>query len=129
MRPSTTISACAGRAAKHSSDTPRRKFQPPCTGSMADHPTRSAYMVENTVELVERVVADDEFALARGRVLHGDLRTQLFAQLAFELANVRIDARRALCGRGLRLRSQALDQRFGLAHRQVLLLDQRADFG
>src|SRR5688572_24811243 len=118
MRPSTTISACAGTAAaKHSSDTPRRKFQPPCTGSMADHPTRSTYMVENTVELVERVVADDEFALARGRVLHSDLRTQLFAQLAFEFANVRIDARRALCGRSLRLRSQALDQRLGLAHR------------
>src|SRR5688500_20183545 len=112
MRPSTTISARAGTAAaKHSNNTPRRKFQPPCTGSMADHPTQSAYMVENTVELVERVVADDEFALARGRVLHGDLRTQLLAQLAFELADVRIDARCARFGRGLRLRSPAFDQR------------------
>src|SRR5262245_55995631 len=100
MRPSTTMSARADTAmqARHSSNARRGKFQPPCTGSMADHPTRSAYMVENTVELVERVIADDELALAGRGVLHGDLRTELLAQIAFQLANVRIDAWRAFFG-------------------------------
>ena len=65
----------------------------------ADHRMRSAYMFENTVELVERVIADDELPLARSRVLHGDLGAELVAQLAFQLADVRIDARRAFLGR------------------------------
>src|SRR5688572_19540994 len=128
MRPSTTISARAGTAtaARHSVNarslfrtaecragacggTRHWKFQLPCTRSMrpplsiwhADHSTRSAYMFENTVELFEGVVADHELALARGRMLHGDLGTELVAQLGFELADVRIDARRALAGRRL----------------------------
>src|SRR5688572_26984093 len=137
MRPSTTISARAVTVATAANSSNGRDFQPPCTASMrptlSDGPPiiacRSAYMFENTVELVERVVTDHQLALARGRVLHSDLGTEFLAQLALQLADVRIHARRVFLGGAVRLRSQALDQRFGLAHRQLLLRDQRADFG
>ena len=58
-------------------------------------------MVENTVQLIQRVIADDHFTLARGGVLHLDLGAELLAELAFELADVRVGARaRLVRGRG-----------------------------
>ena len=58
--------------------------------------SRSALLnvLENAVELFQRVVVDHELALAGIRVLNLHLGTQLLAQIAFELANVRIGAPR-----------------------------------
>src|SRR5690606_5890115 len=50
----------------------------------------SAYVGEDAVELVQRVIADHERPLTRRRVLDRDFRAELLAQVALELANVRI---------------------------------------
>ena len=52
-------------------------------------------VLEDAVELFERVIADDYLALAGSRVLHLHLGAKLVRQVAFEFAGVRI-ARRAL---------------------------------
>ena len=52
---------------------------------------------ENTVEFVERVVGDDELALAAlPRVLDHDLRTQSVGQARLEFTDVRVLARATL---------------------------------
>ena len=47
---------------------------------------------ENTVELVEAVVAHDQLALAAGGMLDGDLRTELVGEFLLEALDVRVAA-------------------------------------
>src|SRR5262245_46846831 len=61
---------------------------------------RSANVLEDAVELVQRVIGDDELALAGRGVLDLHARAELLAQVAFELADVRIRARRRALARG-----------------------------
>ena len=76
-------------------------------------------MVENTFELIQRVVTDDQFSLAAAALLNPDHGTQLVGQAAFKAAYVGI-LRFGRPGRptdGLSLLQTAY-QFFGFANRQ-----------
>src|SRR5579871_94646 len=83
-------------------------------------------MREDTVQLVQTVVADDEPALASARMLDRDLRAQLLAELLLQSRDIGIGACSRLAGRrGGFL--QAAHEGFRLADRQSLAGYQRRD--
>ena len=84
---------------------------------------------QDSVEFVERVVADDHLALARGAVLDLHDSAQFFGQLVLQPLHVGIER---FCVLGLTTtrgaRQHAADQRLGLTDRQALFCHQGADF-
>ena len=88
-------------------------------------------MGEDPVEFVERVVADDDLALAAaGRMLDGDLGSEGVGEPRLELQHVRIAGRLAgATGAGCRRIDQPADQCFGFANGKSFFRDQRTDFG
>src|SRR6185437_11274483 len=89
--------------------------------------TRTSLNVrENAVELVEAVVVDDETALTGSRVADRDARAEFIGEIPLEALHVRV-ARRLIRRLGGFRREHASDDRFGLAHRDALLRDERTD--
>src|SRR5688572_27005469 len=98
---------------------------------MAFPRARLADVRQDSVQFVQAVIADDELALARIGMLQLDRRAELVGEVVLEPLDVRVFRARAI-GLALalvRVRDEAADKRFGLAHREPLLRDQRADLG
>src|SRR6185295_13553330 len=94
-------------------------------------PLASTDMREDSVELVERVIADDELALPRRRMLKLDRRAELVGEVVLEPLDVRV-LRTRPAGTILAAASvsdEAPHERFRLADREALLRDERADLG
>src|SRR5690606_2123075 len=97
-------------------------------GQLARWPVGLLDVLQNPLELIQRVIADDELAFAAGGVLDLHFRAELFAQVAFQLADVGILTRRTR-RLAFGLREQFLDERFGFADRQLFLRDEGGDLG
>ena len=86
-------------------------------------PLPSANVLQNTVKLVEAVVADDQLAGAFLRVIESHLRPQFLRHLDLEAPNIAVSARCAAFGRAWPTALHALDEPLRLTNRQTLLDD------
>jgi hypothetical protein len=84
--------------------------------------------LDDPIELVEAVIADDELAFAWLRVLQLDLGAEPLAQIALELPDVWIWARARFFFWAVRLSEEAFDECFGLTHWELFLCDERGYF-
>src|SRR5262249_9252277 len=99
----------------------RLRPQPPDTGSLD--------VSEDTVELVQAVVAHDELATAAPARLDRDAGAELLRQLLLEARHIGIALAVAIVRSHPEPDLQAPHQRLGLAHREALARDEQRDLG
>jgi len=86
---------------------------------------------EDAVQLIERVITDDDFALPRAAVLDLHRRAEFFRELVLQPLYVGIEALGAVLAdrrAATAFVQHAAHQRLGFAHRQALPRHQPADF-